>query len=121
MSLAALQGPVSIHLGTVQAVVLMLFNDADQLSYKDILEQSGIADEVELKRTLQSLALGKSRVLLKDPKVCFTARHLSLFVLCSLSTLMSARNKVGPRYACSSLMQMCHTHQHHFLACTLTT
>ena len=41
-----------------QAAVLMLFNDADALSYKDILAGTGL-EEKELKRTLQSLACGK--------------------------------------------------------------
>jgi hypothetical protein len=38
----------------------MLFNDADTLSYKDILSSTGL-EEKELKRTLQSLACGKVR------------------------------------------------------------
>lgn len=52
----------------LQAVVLMLFNDMDTLSLTDIREASGIEDK-ELRRTLQSLACGKIRVLNKDPKV----------------------------------------------------
>ena len=47
----------------------MLFNDADTLSLTDISEASGIEDK-ELRRTLQSLACGKIRVLNKEPKVC---------------------------------------------------
>ena len=54
--------------GVSQAVVLMLFNDMDTLSLTDIREASGIEDK-ELRRTLQSLACGKIRVLNKDPKV----------------------------------------------------
>ena len=54
--------------GVSQAVVLMLFNDVDSLSLTDIREASGIEDK-ELRRTLQSLACGKIRVLNKDPKV----------------------------------------------------
>ena len=42
----------------------MLFNDADKLSFAEIRDATGIAD-VELKRTLQSLACGKIRVLQK--------------------------------------------------------
>ena len=53
----------------LQTVVLMLFNDAESLSFPDIKEASGIEDG-ELRRTLQSLALGKTRVLIKAPKVC---------------------------------------------------
>lgn len=52
----------------VQTIVLMLFNDSDKLSYGEIRDASGI-EEVELRRTLQSLALGKVRVLIKEPKV----------------------------------------------------
>lgn len=52
----------------MQAIVLMLFNDATSLKYTDIKEASGIED-TELRRTLQSLALGKSRVITKEPKV----------------------------------------------------
>lgn len=56
----------------LQAIVLMLFNDSPTLKFTDIKEASGIED-AELRRTLQSLALGKSnRVLTKEPKViCF--------------------------------------------------
>ena len=45
----------------------MLFNDADKLSFAEIRDATGIAD-VELKRTLQSLACGKIRVLQKVTK-----------------------------------------------------
>ena len=48
----------------VQTVVLMLFNDAEKLSFQDIRESTGIEDK-ELRRTLQSLACGKVRVLQK--------------------------------------------------------
>jgi hypothetical protein len=47
-----------------QSVVLMLFNDAKKLSLLDIKESTGIEDK-ELRRTLQSLACGKVRVLQK--------------------------------------------------------
>ncbi|KAK3145863.1 hypothetical protein QOZ80_3BG0258480 [Eleusine coracana subsp. coracana] len=50
-----------------QSVVLMLFNDAQKLSFLDIKESTGIEDK-ELRRTLQSLACGKVRVLQKTPK-----------------------------------------------------
>lgn len=48
----------------IQTVVLMLFNDAEKLSFQDIRESTGIEDK-ELRRTLQSLACGKVRVLQK--------------------------------------------------------
>lgn len=47
-----------------QTVVLMLFNDAEKLSFQDIRDSTGIEDK-ELRRTLQSLACGKVRVLQK--------------------------------------------------------
>lgn len=50
-----------------QALVLLLFNSRDEIGYKEILEATKI-DSVELKRTLQSLACGKSRVIIKEPK-----------------------------------------------------
>lgn len=49
-----------------QALVLLLFNNQDEFSYKEILESTKI-DQVELKRTLQSLACGKVRVINKRP------------------------------------------------------
>ncbi|KAI0735750.1 Cullin-domain-containing protein [Earliella scabrosa] len=53
---------VSLH----QAVILLLFNDNDELSYTEIKDQTRL-DNAELQRTLQSLALGKKRVLRKTP------------------------------------------------------
>ncbi|KAM0155808.1 hypothetical protein ACHAPG_005684 [Botrytis cinerea] len=53
-----------------QAIVLVLFNDLEDgghLSYKDISKATGLVD-VELKRTLQSLACAKIRPLAKYPK-----------------------------------------------------
>lgn len=48
----------------LQTVVLMLFNDAETLSFQDVKDATGIEDK-ELRRTLQSLACGKVRVLQK--------------------------------------------------------
>jgi Cullin family len=47
---------VSMH----QAAVLLLFNGRDELSYEEIAEALQLPDG-ELRRTLQSLALGKAR------------------------------------------------------------
>ncbi|KZV88037.1 Cullin-domain-containing protein [Exidia glandulosa HHB12029] len=47
-----------------QAVVLLLFNDSPRLSMAEIEERTHL-DADELKRTLQSLALGKHRVIKK--------------------------------------------------------
>ena len=52
----------------LQTIVLALFNDAPTQSFREIREATGIED-AELRRTLQSLACGKIRVLVKEPKV----------------------------------------------------
>ncbi|KZF26715.1 nuclear pore complex subunit Nup192 [Xylona heveae TC161] len=59
-----------IVVSSFQAIVLLLFNDVasgTQLSYPDIRAATGLPD-VELKRTLQSLACARYRVLTKTPK-----------------------------------------------------
>ncbi|CAF2141394.1 unnamed protein product [Rotaria magnacalcarata] len=54
------------HVSLYQALVLLLFNQQNDVTYKDIHEQTKIL-EPELKRTLQSLACGKIRLLNKKP------------------------------------------------------
>ncbi|KAK4399362.1 Cullin-4 [Sesamum angolense] len=61
------KGKKELAVSLFQTVVLMLFNDAQKLSFQDIKESTGIEDK-ELRRTLQSLACGKFRVLQKIPK-----------------------------------------------------
>lgn len=56
-----------LQVSLFQAIVLLLFNSKDELTYKEILEATSI-ESLELKRTLQSLACGKTRVIIKDPK-----------------------------------------------------
>ena len=56
-----------LQVSLFQAVVLMLFNDSDALSLEDIAAGTRLQDK-ELRRTLQSLACGKVRVLRKEPK-----------------------------------------------------
>ncbi|KAF7339993.1 CULLIN-2 domain-containing protein [Mycena venus] len=53
---------VSLH----QAAILLLFNSASELSFSHIFVQVQMADAL-LRLTLQSLACGKKKVLLKDP------------------------------------------------------
>eukprot|EP00188_Purpureofilum_apyrenoidigerum_P004024 Plantae.Rhodophyta-Purpureofilum_apyrenoidigerum.ctg4379.p1 GENE.Plantae.Rhodophyta-Purpureofilum_apyrenoidigerum.ctg4379~~Plantae.Rhodophyta-Purpureofilum_apyrenoidigerum.ctg4379.p1 ORF type:complete len:774 (+),score=184.12 Plantae.Rhodophyta-Purpureofilum_apyrenoidigerum.ctg4379:27-2324(+) len=50
-----------------QMSVLMLFNNADRLSYVEIANASKIP-QAELQRTLQSLACAKYKILTKNPK-----------------------------------------------------
>jgi cullin 3 len=47
-------------------VVLLLFNDAEQLSYREIAEATEIP-ALELKRSLQSLACAKGETRLQAP------------------------------------------------------
>lgn len=65
-------GEKELHVSEFQAIVLLLFNglqSGEKLSYTAIREQTGL-DDVELKRTLQSLACGQipTRVIRKDPQ-----------------------------------------------------
>ncbi|KAJ2741902.1 hypothetical protein GGI20_004861 [Coemansia sp. BCRC 34301] len=61
------EGPKELSLTLVQGTVMLLFSERDELSYEQIQMDTGLED-VELMRTLQSLACGKSRVLTKEPK-----------------------------------------------------
>ncbi|GFS43136.1 cullin4 [Actinidia rufa] len=58
------KGKKELAVSLFQTIVLMLFNNAQNLSYQDIKDSTGIEDK-ELRRTLQSLACGKVRVLQK--------------------------------------------------------
>nr|GMD87929.1 cullin-4-like [Ipomoea batatas] len=58
------KGKKELAVSFFQTVVLMLFNEAESFSFQDIKEAIGIEDK-ELRRTLQSLACGKVRVLQK--------------------------------------------------------
>eukprot|EP00897_Mesotaenium_endlicherianum_P001162 jgi/Mesen1/11046/ME000099S10492 len=61
------KGKKELSVSLFQTVVLMLYNDTDSLSLAEIRDATAIEDK-ELRRTLQSLACGKVRVLLKNPK-----------------------------------------------------
>ncbi|GLE07208.1 hypothetical protein PINS_up017205 [Pythium insidiosum] len=60
-------GKKELQLSLYQTVVLLCFNGADSIGFQDLKEQTRIEDG-ELRRTLQSLACGKVRVLTKQPK-----------------------------------------------------
>ncbi|KAJ5945719.1 hypothetical protein N7454_002558 [Penicillium verhagenii] len=63
------KGDKELVVSSFQAIVLLLFNEAEAkpLRYEEIREITGLTDP-ELKRTLQSLACAKYRVLIKKPK-----------------------------------------------------
>lgn len=61
------QGVKDLLVSLFQALVLLLFNDHDTMSFEEIKAASLIEDG-ELRRTLQSLACGKARVITKTPR-----------------------------------------------------
>ncbi|XP_077987604.1 cullin-4A-like [Glandiceps talaboti] len=60
-------GKKELQVSLFQALVLVMFNDGDEFTLEDIAQASGIEDG-ELRRTMQSLACGKARVISKIPK-----------------------------------------------------
>ncbi|KIM50910.1 hypothetical protein SCLCIDRAFT_12255 [Scleroderma citrinum Foug A] len=59
-------GSKELTVSLYQAIVLLLFNDVEEMGYSQILEATRM-EVGELKRTLQSLACGQKRVLRKHP------------------------------------------------------
>jgi hypothetical protein len=57
------KGAKELSVSLLQALVLLLFNDADELSYEAIKDELGVKDDKELQRTLLSLSAGKVRWL----------------------------------------------------------
>ncbi|XP_052215829.1 cullin-4A-like [Dreissena polymorpha] len=60
-------GMKELQVSLFQTLCLLLFNEGDMFSFEDIKTATAIED-TELRRTLQSLACGKAKVLLKAPK-----------------------------------------------------
>ncbi|CAH1781894.1 unnamed protein product [Owenia fusiformis] len=60
-------GSKELQVSLFQTLCLLMFNDGGEFSFEDIKQATAI-EEGELKRTLQSLACGKARVLSKIPK-----------------------------------------------------
>ncbi|XP_061743611.1 cullin-4A [Nerophis ophidion] len=61
------EGKKELQVSLFQTLVLLMFNEGEDFSVEDIGTATGI-EEGELKRTLQSLACGKARVLNKNPR-----------------------------------------------------
>jgi cullin 4 len=59
-------GKKELQVSLFQSVVLLLFNDEEKLTFKEIKENSGLSEK-ELKRTLQSLSVAKIHILKKNP------------------------------------------------------
>jgi len=60
-------GQKELQVSLFQALVLLHFNTVDELTLEEVREATNIEDG-ELRRTMQSLACGKARVLAKQPK-----------------------------------------------------
>ncbi|KAM9107686.1 LOW QUALITY PROTEIN: cullin-4A-like [Megaptera novaeangliae] len=61
------EGRKEFQVSLFQTLVLLVFNEGDGFSFEDIKMATGIEDN-KLRRTLQSLACRKVRVLIKSPK-----------------------------------------------------
>ncbi|XP_061105811.1 cullin-4B-like [Conger conger] len=61
------EGRKELQVSLFQTLVLLMFNEGEEFSLEEIKQATGIEDS-ELRRTLQSLACGKARVLSKVPK-----------------------------------------------------
>ncbi|KAI0727582.1 Cullin-4B [Fomitopsis betulina] len=59
-------GEKELSVSLYQGIILLFFNEATELTFRELKEQASM-DDGELRRTLQSLALGKKRVLRKVP------------------------------------------------------
>ncbi|CAH8250975.1 unnamed protein product [Arabidopsis lyrata] len=57
---------LELVVSTYQAAVLLLFNNAERLSYTEMLEQLNLSHE-DLVRLLHSLSCGKYKILIKEP------------------------------------------------------
>eukprot|EP00955_Chlamydomonas_euryale_P100747 365303-Chlamydomonas_euryale.AAC.34 len=57
---------MELILGTQQATCLLLFNDADELTFSDIVQRLNLAED-DTGRVLHSLACAKHKILLKEP------------------------------------------------------
>ncbi|XP_053284479.1 cullin-4B isoform X1 [Pleuronectes platessa] len=61
------EGRKELQVSLFQTLVLVMFNEGEEFTLEEIKLATGIEDS-ELRRTLQSLACGKARVLTKVPK-----------------------------------------------------
>uniref|UniRef100_A0A8D0G9D2 Cullin-4A n=1 Tax=Sphenodon punctatus TaxID=8508 RepID=A0A8D0G9D2_SPHPU len=61
------EGKKEFQVSLFQTLVLLMFNEGEEFSFEEVKMATGVEDS-ELRRTLQSLACGKARVLIKNPK-----------------------------------------------------
>jgi len=60
-------GSKELQVSLYQALCLLQFNECDEITLEELKERTNIDDE-EIRRTLQSLACGKARVIVKTPR-----------------------------------------------------
>ena len=100
------QGDKDLQVSLYQTLVLLLFNDSDELMFQEIQDATGISKyhyayqlmtlfhwillvPAELNRTLQSLACGKVRVITKVPKVSMcNVDDVALNHHCSMTSII---------------------------------
>ena len=70
-----------LNVSTYHMCILLLFNEADQLSYRDIAQATSIPS-VDLKRALQSLALVKVCLSGASLSEAFDSQHACRADLC---------------------------------------
>ncbi|XP_075395880.1 cullin-4B-like [Tenrec ecaudatus] len=61
------KGEKELHVSLFQALVLLMFNEGDQFTLEEIKAATGLEDK-ELRSTLQSLACGRAKALIKYSK-----------------------------------------------------
>ncbi|CAH8392524.1 unnamed protein product [Eruca vesicaria subsp. sativa] len=86
------QKPIELIVSTHQAVVLLLFNTKDKLSYNDIQTQLNVGHE-DLVWLLYSLSCGKYKILIKEPAT-ETVSRTDVFEFNSKFTARMCRVKI---------------------------
>lgn len=83
-----------LNVSTYQMCILLLFNERDRVSYRDIISETGIPAE-DLKRSLQSLALVKGRNVLRKEPMSKEVNDDDVFVFNDRFTSKLLKVKIG--------------------------
>ena len=83
-----------LNVSTYQMCILLLFNERDRVSYRDIISETGIPAE-DLKRSLQSLALVKGRNVLRKEPMSKEVNDDDVFVFNERFTSKLLKVKIG--------------------------
>uniref|UniRef100_A0A8C9T2I0 Cullin 4A n=1 Tax=Scleropages formosus TaxID=113540 RepID=A0A8C9T2I0_SCLFO len=102
------EGKKELQVSLFQTLVLLMFNEGEEFTMQEIRSATGIEDG-ELRRTLQSLACGKARVLNKIPRgkdvedgdrFCFNADFKHKLFRIKINQIQM---KETVQYSCSSI------------------